>query len=52
MAINMSLKKSGARTNDPLSRLNDHVTRGLQRVTSLSRINHIRVELRIFGQEL
>jgi hypothetical protein len=38
--------------NDPSPQPKEHATRSLQRVTLLSRINHIRVELRIFEKEL
>ena len=48
----MSLKKPGARTENPSLQLIEHATRNLQRGTSLSRINHIRVELGIFEKEL
>jgi len=52
MAIYMSLKKPGARADDPSLQLIEHATRNLQSGTSLSRISHIRVELGIFEKEL
>jgi hypothetical protein len=52
MAIYTSLKKPEARAENPSLQYIEHVTRNLQRVTPLSRINHIRVELDIFEKEL
>ena len=50
MTIYMSLKKPGARAENLSLQLIEHASRNLQRGTSLSRINHIRVELDIFEQ--
>ena len=51
MAIYMPLKRSEARAAYPSFQRVENATRNLQRGTSLSRINHIRVELGIFEKE-
>jgi hypothetical protein len=48
----MSLKNTGARAENPTLQLIERATSNLQSGTSLSRINHIRVELGIFTKEL
>ncbi len=52
MAIYLFFEKPGVRALEPPLQRFNRAIRNLQRATSLSRINRIRVEMRFFKEEL